>query len=100
VLARRFSVPLANTPSHLRAWPIYAAGIVGSACGAFVLIASVLLKAQMYGQKKALAELLFPHFFEHSLGYVFVSALAGFLYLWPTRNSRRFLARPSSQHHA
>jgi hypothetical protein len=94
VLARRFSVPLANTRSNLHAWPIYAAGIVGIACGAFVLIASVLLKAQMYGQKKALAELLFPHFFEHSLGYVFVSALAGFLYLWPARDS------PSSQHHA
>jgi hypothetical protein len=59
-----------------------------------VLIASVLLKAQMYGQKKALAELLFPHVFEHSLGYVFVSALAGLLYLWSARNS------PSSQHHA
>jgi hypothetical protein len=88
VLARRFSVPPANTRSNLSAWPIYAAGIVGIACGAFVLIASVLLKAQMYGQKKALAELLFPHFFEHSLGYVFVSVLAGFLYLWPARNSR------------
>ena len=61
--------------------------MVSVACGAFLLIGSVLLKAQMYGQKKGLAELLFPHFFEHSLGYVFVSALAGFLYLWPARTS-------------
>ncbi len=88
VLARRFSLPASSTRSSLHAWPVYAAGAVGVACAAFVLIASVLQKAQMYGQKKALAELLFPHFFEHSLGYVFVSALAGFLYLLPTRNSR------------
>ena len=88
MLARRFALPPASTRSTLHAWPIYAAGAVGVACGAFVLIASVLLKAQMYGQKRTLAELLFPHFFEHSLGYVFVSALAGFLYLWPARDSR------------
>ena len=87
-LARRFSVPASDTRSRLHEWPIYAAGAVGVACGAFVLIASLLQKAQMYGQKKALAELLFPHFFEHSLGYILVSALAGFLYLWPVRNSR------------
>ncbi len=55
------------------------------ACGAFVLIASVFLKAQSYGQTTSLAALLFPHFFEHSLGYAFTSALAGFLYLLPTR---------------
>ncbi len=86
VLARKFSVPISNARSTLRTWPIYAAGIVGVGCGAFVLIASVLLKAQTYGQKKTLAELLFPHFFEHTLGYLFVSALAGFLYLWPTQD--------------
>ena len=56
-----------------------------SRAGAFVLIASVLLKAQTYGQTTSLAALLFPHFFEHSLGYAFTSALAGFLYLLPTR---------------
>ena len=87
ILARRFSVPAPNIGSSLRSWPIYVAGMVSVACGAFLLIGSVLLKAQMYGQKKGLAELLFPHFFEHSLGYVFVSALAGFLYLWPARTS-------------
>ena len=84
-LSRRFSVPLAGVRSELRTWPIYAAGIVGVACGAFVLLASVLLKAQTYGQTRSLAALLFPHFFEHSLGYAFTSALAGFLYLWPAR---------------
>jgi hypothetical protein len=85
VLARKFSAPIANARSTLRAWPIYAAGTVGVVCGAYVLIASVLLKAQTYGQKKGIGELLFPHFFEHSLGYVLVSALAGFLYLWPAQ---------------
>jgi hypothetical protein len=87
ILAHKFSIPLANAHSKLRAWPIYIAGTVGVACGAFVLIASVLLKAQVYGQKRSIAELLFPHFFEHSLGYAFVCALAGFLYLWPARTA-------------
>jgi hypothetical protein len=54
----------------------------------------VLLKAQSYGQKKMLAELIFPHFFEHSLGYMFVCALAGFLYLWPSP-SRRSSQQPA-----
>jgi hypothetical protein len=94
VLARKFSMPMPNTPSTSSAAPIYAAGAVGIACGAFVLIGSVLLKAQMYGQKRGLAELLFPHFFEHTLGYFLVSALAGLLYLWPVRKRR------SSQHQA
>jgi hypothetical protein len=93
-LARRFSLPDADARPRRSTWPIYASGAVAIACGAYVLIAAVVLKAQAYGQKKALAELLFPHFFEHSLGYVFVSALAGFLYLWPRRK------RVSSQHQA
>jgi len=83
VLARKFSLPLAGVRSRLAAWPIYVAGGVGIACCAFVLVASVLLKAQTYGQTTSLAALLFPHFFEHSLGYAFTSALAGFLYLLP-----------------
>ena len=49
------------------------------------LIASATLKAQTYGQTTSLAALLFPHFFEHSLGYAFTSALAGSLYLLPGR---------------
>ena len=85
VLSRKFSQPLAGVRSTLSIWPIYAAGIAGVGCGAFVLVASVLLKAQTYGQTSSLAALLFPHFFEHSLGYAFTSALAGFLYLLPTR---------------
>ena len=67
-------------------------GAIGLACCAYVLVGAVLLKAQAYGQKKALAELLFPHFFEHSLGYLFVCALAGFIYLVPGRS------RASIQH--
>ena len=86
-LARRFSMPLADVRSTMRTWPIYAAGIVGVGCGAFVLVGSVLLKAQMYGQTGSLAALLFPHFFEHSLGYALTSALAGFLYLLPAHRS-------------
>jgi hypothetical protein len=94
VLARRYAVPASGTRSRLHVWPIYAAGLLGVGCGAFVLIASLVLKAQMYGQKRGLAELLFPHFFEHTLGYFFVSALAGFLYLLPLGK------RDSSQHQA
>jgi len=88
VLARRFALPLAGVRSGLPAWPIYATGLVGVACGAFVFVASVVLKAQAYGQTTSVAALLFPHFFEHSLGYAFTSALAGFLYLLPTRKGQ------------
>jgi hypothetical protein len=45
----------------------------------------VLLKSRSFGQKTSLAELIFPHFFEHSLGYVLVATLAAFLYLLPPR---------------
>ena len=91
-LARRFSAPAPGAHAKLSAWPIYLAGIVGVGCGLFVLVGSVLLKAQTYGQRKGLAELIFPHFFEHTLGYLFVSSLAGLLYLWPAAKRR------SSQH--
>jgi hypothetical protein len=94
VLARRFSRSDGHTGSSFPVWPIHAAGAIALCSGAYVLIGSVLLKAQSYGQKRTLSELLFPHFFEHSLGYVFVCALAGFLYLWPSRN------RASIQHQA
>ena len=94
VLARRLSQPGPQGRPALPAWPIYAAGAAAAVCGAYVLIGSVLLKAQTYGQKKRLAELLFPHFFEHSLGYLFVCALAGWLYLLPLAHRR------SSQHQA
>lgn len=87
-LARRFSAARTNGFTGHRVWPIYVAGGVGIACCAFLLIASLQLRAQTLGQKAGLAELLFPHFFEHSLGYVFVSALAGLLYLWPATNRR------------
>jgi hypothetical protein len=86
VLSRKFSTPRSGMRSTLRTWPIYAAGIVGVGCCAFVLVGSVLLKAQTYGQTASLAALLFPHFFEHSLGYAFTSALAGLLCLLPARD--------------
>ena len=81
VLARRYSMPLSAGSGSRATWPIYAAGGASVACGVYLLAASVLMKAQSYGQKTSLAELIFPHFFEHTLGYLFVSALAGFLYL-------------------
>jgi hypothetical protein len=83
--ARKFSAPASRAGSRQGVLPIYVAGGVSLACEAFLLVASIVHKAQTYGQKTGLAELLFPHFFEHSLGYVFVSALAGLLYLWPLR---------------
>lgn len=82
-----YSAEARGARSRLHTWPIYAAATVAVACGVFVLIASVIFKAQTYGQTTSLAALLFPHFFEHSLGYGFTSALAGFLYLLPTRKS-------------
>jgi hypothetical protein len=92
VLARRYSRAGAMLASRIPAWPIFAAGALAVTSGAYVLIGAVLAKAQNYGQKASLAELLFPHFFEHSLGYAFVAAVAGFLYLWPMASRR------SSQH--
>ena len=81
VLARRYSKPASTARSDRSAWPVYAAAMVSIGCGAFLLVGSVLYKAQSYGQKASLAQLIFPHFFEHSLGYVFVAALAGYCYL-------------------
>jgi hypothetical protein len=80
-LARRFSTPTASGRSSRSGWPVYAAAGVSVACGAFLLVGSVLLRARTYGQKTSLAELIFPHFFEHSLGYLLVVPLAGFFYL-------------------
>jgi hypothetical protein len=81
-LARRFSDSSSGSVTRPDVWPIYLAGAVGVACGGFLLAASIVQKAQTYGQKTGLAELIFPHFFEHSLGYVYVSSLSGLLYLW------------------
>src|SRR5690348_6024203 len=67
VLARRYSRREPDVRSSMPAWTIYAAGIVAVVCGAYVLVAALVLKAQAYGQKKA---------------------LAGLLYLWPLRNRR------------
>ena len=66
-------------------WPIVLAGGLAVVSGAFLLVASLMTGAQSHGQASGLAQLLFPHFFEHSLGYVFVPALAGLLYLSVSR---------------
>lgn len=84
LLARRFAIATPAARSTRSGGPIYAAAIVSILCGAFLLATSVLLKARTYGQKTSLAELVFPHFFEHSLGYLLVAGLAGFLYLLPS----------------
>ncbi len=86
-MARKFS-PGGGARSNARTWPIFAAGAVSVLSGAFLLVASVLNKAQEHGQTTGLAGLLFPHFFEHTLGYVLVPALAGLLYLWPWPNQQ------------
>lgn len=83
-LARRFAAVVAVRSTRSAA-PVYAAAAISVSCGAFLLAASVLLDSRAYGQKASLAELLFPHFFEHSLGYLLVAAIAGFLYLLPRR---------------
>lgn len=64
-------------------WPIVVVGAASIGCGAFLLAASLASDAQSQGQVTGLAALIFPHFFEHALGYVLVPALAGLLYMWP-----------------
>ncbi len=82
LLARRFARGVATPAvSAVLRWPIAAAGLTALACGTYLLAASVLLGSRSHGQKAGLAELLFPHFFEHSLGYAFVTSAAGWLYL-------------------
>jgi hypothetical protein len=81
LLARRFAYLAPAASSTRSAMPVYAAAALAAACGAFLLVASLRLGSRAYGQKASLAELLFPHFFEHSLGYLLVAAIAGFLYL-------------------
>ncbi len=81
VLAHRFAPPPDSGTSSLRLAPVVIAGVVAVACGAFLLVAAVLLGARSHGQKTGLAELLFPHFFEHSLGYAFVTSFAAWLWL-------------------
>jgi len=80
-MARKFSTPAAG-PSGQRVWPIVLAGALSVSSGAFLLAASVLTEAQTHGQTTSLSALLFPHFAEHSLGYLLVPAFAGWLYLW------------------
>jgi len=87
-LALGVCVALAGTrPGAMRsresAWPIAATGATAILSGVFLLAASVLTDAQAHGQAAGLSALLFPHFFEHTAGYVLVPALAGFLYLRP-----------------
>ncbi|MCC6991370.1 MAG: hypothetical protein IT181_20360 [Acidobacteria bacterium] len=80
-LARRFAATSPASPGA-PAWRIVmAAGLASAIVGAFLLAASLASDAQAQGQASGLAALIFPHFFEHALGYLFVPALAGFLYL-------------------
>jgi hypothetical protein len=81
-LARKFS-PAQGVRSNAPVWPIVLAGSAAVLSGAFLLVASVLTAAQSHGQATGLAALIFPHFAEHSLGYVLTPAAAGLMYLWP-----------------
>lgn len=87
-MAGKFS-PGGGIRSTERAWPIALAGALSILSGAFLLVASLLTGAQSQGQSTTLAGLLFPHFAEHSLGYLLVPTLAGLLYLWPGRIRQR-----------
>jgi len=81
-MARRFA-PDRGVASTWRPWPIALAGGLGLLSGVYLLVASVLTGAQAQGQSATLGGLLFPHFAEHSLGYLLVPSLAGLLYLAP-----------------
>jgi hypothetical protein len=86
-LARAYS-PGTASAKRTPVWPIVATGLVAILTGAFLLAAAVGAGAQSHGQTTGLARLLLPHFAEHALGYVFVPALAGLLYLWPLAGNR------------
>ena len=79
-LARTSANPAPSTP-HPALWTVVLSGGLAILSGAFLLVASLMTDAQSHGQATGLAWLLLPHFFEHSMGYVFVPALAGFLYV-------------------
>ncbi len=83
-LARTFPAQ-AGSSSSARVWSIGLTGCASVTIAAFLLVASLLADAQAHGQTTGLAALLLPHFGEHALGYVFVPALAGLLYVWPAR---------------
>ena len=88
-LSRGVARPRTADPRAV-ARPIVIAGSIAVLSGTFLLAASVASGAQSHGQVTGVAALLFPHFFEHALGYLFVPAMAGFAYAWPTpplRNS-------------
>jgi hypothetical protein len=65
--------------------PIIVAVAAALVSGTFLLVASLATDAQSHGQAQGLAALLFPHFAEHALGYAFVPALAGWIYLAPAK---------------
>ena len=86
VLARKFTPEETGGPTE-SLWPIILTGTAAISSGAFLLVASLMTGAQSHGQAEGLAALLFPHFFEHALGYIFVPALAGWIYLARVRRS-------------
>jgi hypothetical protein len=64
------------------------AGLASVVSALFLLVMSLLTGARDQGQTDSLAGLLFPHFFEHALGYLLVPALAGVFYLLPARQAK------------
>lgn len=56
------------------------AGLLGAVVGGYVGFSALLNDAASQGQTDNLATLVFPHFFEHGLGYVAVPAVAALTY--------------------
>lgn len=65
-------------------WLVWTSALLALAGGAFLLVASLATGATAQGQSSDLARLVFPHFAEHSLGYLLVPAVAALLYAWPS----------------
>ena len=61
---------------------------VAVALAAYLGLASVALGSADLGQSSNIAVLIFPHFFEHSLGYLLTAATAATTYHWLNRRYR------------
>lgn len=67
--------------SRLSSWIVpLSAGLLGAIIGGYVGFSALLNDAASQGQTDDLATLIFPHFFEHGLGYIAVPAVAALTY--------------------
>jgi hypothetical protein len=66
-------------------WPVAIAAAGALALGAYLAVAVGLTRAEVRTQTSDVTALVYAHLFEHTLTYVLVALLAGFLYLCARR---------------